>query len=116
LDERYRPVHPCVVVDVPVPTTTNSINNSIASHEPARVVEPDCTVDDLTSWLHRNGNSRLAESAASVRDPAALPSRNELLGPDAFFDIVDALHLHRDKSAQDALRLALLHIHAASFE
>jgi hypothetical protein len=116
LDNRYGPVNPCVVVDVPVRSSGRSMS---ASREPARIVEPNCTVGDLGAWLHRNGYRQLAAHADSVRqerDPYALPSGNRLVGPDAFQDVAIALGLHRDPSAQAELRRALLHVHAESFE
>jgi hypothetical protein len=51
LNDRYRPVNPCIVVDFPIRTANSS------SQKPARIVEPKCNVADLRSWLHRNGYS-----------------------------------------------------------
>jgi Icc-related predicted phosphoesterase len=105
VDERYRPTNPCIVVDVPHDPT-----------QPARVVEPQCTIDDLKQWLRNSPYRQLQDYAIQFDDRATLPSRNDLVGPKAFEVVAGALRLHRDAAAQAELRLALLHIHAESFD
>eukprot|EP00540_Astrosyne_radiata_P007710 CAMPEP_0116831184 /NCGR_PEP_ID=MMETSP0418-20121206/5196_1 /TAXON_ID=1158023 /ORGANISM="Astrosyne radiata, Strain 13vi08-1A" /LENGTH=244 /DNA_ID=CAMNT_0004460407 /DNA_START=78 /DNA_END=812 /DNA_ORIENTATION=+ len=109
LNRSYFPSQHCIVVDLPHDKT-----------QPARVVKPHCRIDkveDLLEWLQKNGHVKLRE--AIINDPSApssLPIGDALLGEDAFLQICDILHMHRNKVDQRDVACMLSQIHAESFD
>jgi hypothetical protein len=108
--EDEQAVHRCIVVDLPHDKNL-----------PAMVVRPQCaieTMDEFRDWLERKGYEELRRYC-SQQDinctTIVFPLGNDLFEESAFFDICDALHLHRDKDAQMELRSALNQLYAESF-
>lgn len=105
VDLQYKVVHPCFVIDVPHDKNL-----------PAVVVQPNCNVrgHELKSWFEERKFSNLAEYVDAVELVQSLPSGNDLLHPDAFVDLCDAMQLHRDRVARDQLRKALSQMYIES--
>jgi hypothetical protein len=107
LDLAYRAVNPCVVVDLPHDRS-----------KPAVVIQPNCKVkgSDLKQWFHDHECQTLARYMDNVTDVDTLPSGNDLLSNNSFIDLMAAMFLHRDKSAQEELRDVIGQMYVEAFE
>jgi hypothetical protein len=112
LDLSYKPVHPCIVVDLPHDQS-----------KPAMIVQPHCPIQNasqLETWLLKDNNDIYASLAASVKDSdheqrQLLPGGHAFLQESAHMEICYALRLHRDLEAQRLWRRALADLYAQSF-
>mmetsp|Transcript_7453 Transcript_7453/g.17875 ORF Transcript_7453/g.17875 Transcript_7453/m.17875 type:complete len:403 (-) Transcript_7453:1527-2735(-) len=108
LNISYQAVNYPVVVDLPVD-----------KNQPPKIVRPNCTLkpQEFEEWCTKE-NFNLVANAIAYDDEKMpqMPSGNDLFTEDAYADIVNLLHLHRDRKACIELKNALAKLYAQSFE